>query len=77
MNPINNQQDMVNSPSHYTVGGIEVMDFIRAKNLSYGRGNVIKYVTRAGVKDKDKEIEDLEKAAWYLAFEIATLKGIK
>ena len=70
-------KDMVNSPAHYTVGGIEVADFIRAKSLSYGRGNVVKYVTRAGVKDKATELEDLQKAAWYLASEITALQGAK
>lgn len=69
--------DMVNSPAHYTVGGIEVADFIRAKSLSYGRGNVVKYITRAGVKDKATELEDLQKAAWYLTAEIAALQGAK
>jgi len=80
--------DSVNSPSHYTDGGIETIDFIEAKKLNYNLGNVIKYVTRAGKKHSAsamyvnyttgqdlKQIEDLEKAAWYLAREIKTLKG--
>jgi hypothetical protein len=69
--------DVVNNPAHYTVGGISVFDFIDAKKLSYGRGNVIKYVTRAGVKDPATELQDLEKAQWYLAAEIDRLKGKK
>ena len=40
--------DIVNSPAHYTYGGIETIDFIEAKQLSYHCGNVIKYVSRAG-----------------------------
>lgn len=60
--------DNVNHPSHYKVGGIETIDFIEAKGLNYNLGNVIKYVTRAG--HKNDRLEDLRKAAWYLAREI-------
>lgn len=60
--------DMVNSPAHYKVGGIETIDFIEAKGLSYNLGNVVKYVTRAGYKGDPKQ--DLEKARWYLTREI-------
>jgi hypothetical protein len=62
------QADMVNNPAHYKVGGIETIDFIEAKGLSYNLGNVVKYVTRAGYKGNRKE--DLEKARWYLTREI-------
>ncbi len=62
------QADMVNSPAHYKVGGIETIDFIEAKGLSYNLGNVVKYVTRAGHKGDRKQ--DLEKARWYLTREI-------
>ena len=58
--------DLVNHPSHYTDGGIETMDFIEAKNLGFHLGNVVKYVSRAGKKNTDNEIQDLEKALWYL-----------
>ncbi len=54
--------DVVNRPSHYTSGNIEVWDFIIDQNLDYLRGNVIKYVSRAGKKDPSKELEDLNKA---------------
>ena len=67
-------KDNVNHPSHYKVGGIETIDFIEAKSLNYNLGNVVKYITRAGVKDQAKHIEDLEKGAWYLAREISSLK---
>jgi hypothetical protein len=56
--------DAVNSPSHYTVGGIETIDFIEAKKLDYNLGNVVKYVTRADYKGN--KLEDLQKALWYL-----------
>jgi hypothetical protein len=56
--------DMINNPPHYTTGGIEVIDFIEAKGLGYHLGNVIKYVTRAGMKGN--KLEDLRKAQWYI-----------
>lgn len=67
--------DPVNHPSHYTDGKIEVLDFIEDKNLNFHRGNAVKYICRAGKKDVDKEVEDLEKAVFYLNREIQLLKG--
>jgi hypothetical protein len=58
------ETEMVNSPPHYTVGGIETYDFIKAKGLSYELGNVVKYVARA--EWKFDKLEDLRKARWYL-----------
>lgn len=66
--------DVVNHPSHYTDGKIEVIEFIEDKNLNYHRGNAIKYICRAGKKDPQKEIEDLQKAIWYINREIRNLK---
>lgn len=42
--------------------------------LNFCRGNVVKYVCRAGKKDAARELEDLRKAAWYLEREIARLE---
>lgn len=66
--------DMINHPSHYTDGKIEVIEFIEDKNLNYHKGNAIKYICRAGKKDPQKEIEDLQKAVWYINREIRNLK---
>ena len=66
--------DIVNHPSHYTDGKIEVIEFIEDKNLNYHKGNAIKYICRAGKKDPQKEIEDLQKAIWYINREIRNLK---
>ena len=63
----------VHSPSHYTRGGIETIDFIEAKGLNFHLGNVVKYVSRAGFK-QDALIQDLEKALWYLNREIKRIK---
>jgi hypothetical protein len=67
--------DTVNHPAHYTDGKIEVIDFIEDKGLNFHRGNAVKYIARAGKKDPNKEVEDLEKAVWYLQREIDRLKG--
>ena len=66
------QHDAINHPAHYTAGGIETIDFIEAKKLGYNLGNVVKYITRSGLKGN--QLEDLRKAQWYLSREIATLK---
>jgi hypothetical protein len=66
------KEDVVNNPKHYEIGGISTYDFIKAKGLSYPLGNVIKYVSRAAYKGK--ELEDLEKAQWYLNSAINEIK---
>ncbi len=58
------KEDVINHPSHYTRGKIDVIDFIEDQQLPYHLGNVIKYIARAGYKG-DK-LEDLKKARWYL-----------
>ena len=70
--------DPVNNPAHYTVGGIETIDYIKAKLtpeefVGYPKGNVIKYTSRAG--KKQDTIQDLEKAQWYMNRQIKELKG--
>ena len=60
----------VTHPSHYTQGKIEVYKFVNDKNLNFNRGNAVKYIVRAGLKDPAKEIEDLMKAKQYIDFEI-------
>lgn len=69
--------DMVNHPEHYTDGGIETIDFIEAKKLPYHLGNAVKYVSRAGKKNPEKTIEDLQKAIWYINRYISFLEGKK
>ncbi len=65
--------DSVNHPSHYTDGGIETIDFIRAKLTTdefrgYCVGNAMKYISRAGKKGDFKT--DIEKAIVYLKWSI-------
>lgn len=60
--------DMVNSPPHYKIGGIEAIDYIQAKLTpeefrGYLKGNVLKYTSRAGYKDEAGK--DVDKMVWY------------
>ena len=67
--------ESVNNPEHY--GGkqnsYEAIKVIEAWELNFHLGNVVKYISRAGKKDKTKLKEDLEKAKWYLDRFIGTL----
>lgn len=62
------------NPKHYTDGKIEVIEFIEDKKLGFCLGNAVKYISRAGKKDPSKEIEDLEKAWWYIERRIKELQ---
>lgn len=76
-----NKYDAVNRPAHYADSKIEVIDYIEDKNLGFCLGNAIKYISRAGKKKDsgrniiDKEIEDLQKAIWYINRRIYELKN--
>lgn len=74
---LEDNNDPVNHPSHYTDGSIEVMDYIEDKGFNFALGNAVKYISRAGKKDKNKTIQDLEKASWYLNREIERLKKLQ
>jgi hypothetical protein len=69
-------KEQVNHPSHY--GGAEntyeAIKVIDAWNLGFCLGNAVKYISRAGKKNKEKELEDLKKALWYLEHYIETLE---
>ena len=76
-----NKNDQVNHPKHYTSdpSGIECIDVTRHRNFNIG--NAIKYLWRVGLKEDkdrkiiDKQVEDLNKAVWYLVDEIHRLGG--
>ena len=76
-----NKNDQVNHPKHYTSdpSGIECIDVTRHRNFNIG--NAIKYLWRTGLKEDkdrkiiDKQVEDLNKAVWYLVDEIHRLGG--
>lgn len=70
--------DSVNHPAHYTAhpSGVECITI--TEHMNFCRGNVLKYLWRAGAKgDSTSELEDLYKARWYLDREIAKLEGKK
>lgn len=75
------KKDNINHPSHYTShpSGIECIDI--AEHHDFCIGNAIKYLWKAGLKSEDgiskkeKQIEDLKKAIWYIKREIKHLSN--
>lgn len=68
--------DNVNHPSHYTQGGIECIEAIRASMSpeafqGYCKGNVMKYIWRSAMKNG---LEDLKKAQVYLGWMIESVE---
>jgi len=80
-NAFNQEIDMVNHPKHYTSdpSGVECIDITRHRNFNVG--NAIKYLWRAGLKEdsnktiRTKQVEDLQKAVFYINDEIKRLAG--
>ena len=68
-------KEAVNNPAHY--GGAdnpyEAIKVIDAWDLNFNLGNTVKYIARCG--KKDDELQELEKAAWYLNNEIKKRKS--
>ena len=74
---VKSTNDAVQHPSHYTQGGIECIDAIRASMTAdgfcdYCKGNIIKYIWRW--RDKGG-VEDLKKASVYLDWLINAADG--
>lgn len=69
--------DAVNHPKHYISdpSGIECIQITRYRNFNIG--NAIKYLWRAGLKDGNSDIQDLQKAVWYIQDEIERLEKLK
>ncbi|MFE4257492.1 DUF3310 domain-containing protein [Streptomyces sp. NPDC056883] len=67
---LTSMEDVVNHPSHYTAhpSGTECIEI--TEHLNFCLGNAIKYIWRAGLKDSDKTVQDLEKAKFYISREI-------
>lgn len=65
-------------PSYYqTDSPYEPIKIIRHYNLEFERANSLKYILRAGVKNKDTEQEDLIKAITYLQLRVDYLESLK
>ena len=65
----NEVKDVVNNPDHYNTGNIECIEAIEESMSSvafkgYLKGNCMKYLWRYDYKGK--QVEDLQKAGWYL-----------
>lgn len=69
--------ETVNHPPHYTAhpSGIECIEV--TEHFNFCLGNAIKYIWRAGLKDSRTQVEDLQKAAWYLNRELERLADEK
>lgn len=70
-------KEQINHPEHY--GGennpYEAIKIIEAHNLDFHLGNTVKYILRAGKKENNSTIQELEKAKWYLERKINQLKN--
>ena len=61
-------------PQHYqSKGKKDVIDFCKDYDLNFNRGNIVKYIARAG--RKGNEMEDLTKAYDYLTRELFYIKS--
>jgi hypothetical protein len=73
--PAEGTNPSVDHPAHYNQhpSGVECIDIVRW--MGFNLGNVVKYLWRDGLKDTEVELQDLEKAAWYLNNEINRRKA--
>jgi len=72
------EKEMVNHPDHYQFGKnneYEAIKVIEVWELDFHLGNTVKYISRAGKKGTDKELQDLNKALWYLKRKIEQLES--
>lgn len=61
----------VDHPVHYNVhpSGVECIDIV--EHMGFNLGSAVKYLWRAGIKDSEPTLKDLEKARWYIDREIS------
>ena len=75
------ENNSVDHPLHYTSHPSNIECIEVARHYCFSIGNAIKYLWRAGLKkemgleDKEKEIEDLKKAIWYINDRIKQLSN--
>jgi hypothetical protein len=67
------KEDLIHKPKHYTYSQYEPIDVIKAWNLDFDLGNVVKYIARC--EHKGDKLQDLNKALEYLQHEIKCLEG--
>lgn len=69
------------NPTHYAIGatcpncGVDIEAIVLTRHLNFNRGNAVKYLARAGKKAGESEIDDLRKAAYYVANEIDRIEN--
>lgn len=67
------EPDAIN-PAHYKhYQGLEIIQL--TEQMNFNRGNAVKYISRAGLKNPETEVEDLEKALWYIQREIKRVRS--
>lgn len=63
-----NEIEAAVQPAHYRdLGNYSALHVTEKWNLNYHLGQTLKYIQRAGKKPNTPELQDLKKAAWYLA----------
>lgn len=64
----------VHHPKHYNLNpsGVEAIDVI--EHMTFNVGTAVKYLWRAGLKDGEPSVRDLQKAQWYITREIHRLR---
>lgn len=69
------KKENVNHPNHYNSGNIETIEYLRDMGIAedFCVGNAIKYISR--YKHKEKPVEDLKKARWYIDYCIKLLEN--
>ena len=66
------RNEIVEGDNPTTYKGVEVIQL--TEQMNFNRGNAVKYIARAGLKSKETEVQDLQKAAWYIKREIERLQ---
>lgn len=69
------EKNQISHPAHYCFGKYEPVKVIQDWKLSFCLGNVLKYIARAGKKDGNSRLQDLQKAKKYLEFEIEEIQN--
>jgi hypothetical protein len=71
------ENDKINPPHYLGAKGIQAIDVIEMFQLDFCKGTAVKYLLRAGKKDGEPELDDLEKARWYIERRLMQLRTFK
>lgn len=67
--------DEKTTPKHYTELSITPVDIIESWDLDFFTGTALKYIARRGNKPGETEVDDLNKAIWYLQRRVRNLES--